>query len=222
MLTNLFLRLAYAGSEWVLWILMILSFVSIAFMVERVIYFRRNKVDGESLSSQLSEQLRTNNLRGAYQLVYNSTAIECQVVAAGLAMLKRGFSACNETMLSVKSNEKGRLDARLNALATIGSNAPFIGLLGTVLGIIKAARDLSETGGAEAVMSGVFEALVATAVGLFVAIPAIVAYNILQRKVKNTLAQVDSLAHLVLAHAPQEGHAAAGGSAPPVLQPAKV
>ena len=71
-----------------------------------------------------------------------------------------------------------------------------------MLGIIKAAHELTAAGvgnNPNAVMSGVFEALVATAVGLFVAIPAVVAFNLFQRKVRKTLAQVDSLAHLVLA-----------------------
>jgi biopolymer transport protein ExbB len=92
-------------------------------------------------------------------------------------------------------------------LGTIGSNAPFVGLLGTVLGIIKAAHDMgAEANGGDpgAVMAGVFEALVATAVGLCVAIPAIVFFNSFNRKVKHTMAQVDSLAHLVLTYVPAQ------------------
>lgn len=107
-------------------------------------------------------------------------------------------------MLAAKARMRPIVDARLSILATIGSNAPFVGLLGTVLGIVKAAHDLSGggtgTGDPNAVMAGVFEALVATAVGLFVAIPAVVAFNLLQRRVRNTMANVDSLAHLVLAN----------------------
>ena len=127
-------------------------------------------------------------------------------------------------MLSAKARERGRIDAHLNVLATIGSNAPFVGLLGTVLGIIKAARDLSASSGASAVMSGVFEALVATAVGLFVAIPAIVAYNIFQKKVRRTFSQVDTLSHLVLANIRPEWNQGAQlppqtaqGSQPPAM-----
>jgi biopolymer transport protein ExbB len=87
-----------------------------------------------------------------------------------------------------------------------------VGLLGTVLGIIKAAHEMNVTAGQSnpsAVMSGVFEALVATAVGLFVAIPAVVAYNLFERKVRTRMAQVDSLAHLVLANATSEARSAA-------------
>ena len=87
-------------------------------------------------------------------------------------------------------------------LGTIGSNAPFIGLMGTVLGVIKASHDFTvqaaDKQDPNAVMGGVFEALVATAVGLFVALPAVIAFNIFQRQVKGRLANVDSLAHLLL------------------------
>jgi biopolymer transport protein ExbB len=103
-------------------------------------------------------------------------------------------------MQSVKARMRPELDANLSILATIGSNAPFVGLLGTVLGIIKAAHELTADAQSNpnAVMAGVFEALVATAVGLFVAIPAVVAYNLFQRRVRKRLAEVDSLAHLIL------------------------
>lgn len=221
MLTSLFLSLALTGSEWVLWLLMLLSLISIAMIVDRVLFHQRTKVDVEQLRVQLDELLKANNLRGAWQVVGASDAIECQVVAAGLVALRNGPEQCSEAMLSVKAQERGRLDAGLSILGTIGSNAPFVGLLGTVLGIIKAAHDLSaETAGQaspNAVMSGVFEALVATAVGLLVAIPAVVAFNFFQRKARTRMAAVDSLGHLVLSYATGDRRPAA----PPTPAPAE-
>jgi biopolymer transport protein ExbB len=203
MLTQLFLRVAFVGSEWVLWVLLVVNFISVATIVERILFFRRTSVDGEDLAAKLDQLLRAGDLRGAWDLVAESEAIQCVVVATGLSALARGTQACAEAMLSAKAQLRPLVEARLNILGTIGSNAPYIGLLGTVLGIIKAAHDLTaETGGAanpNAVMAGVFEALIATAFGLFVAIPAVVAFNIFQRKVRQTLAQVDALAHQVLA-----------------------
>jgi biopolymer transport protein ExbB/TolQ len=203
MLTSLFLRLTYVGAEWILWVLVALSIISIALMVERWLYFVRTRPHGGELGSQLQEQLRSRNLQNAWQLVKDNHTycIEGAVVAAGLVALRNGPQAASEAMQSVKARMRPQLDANLSILATIGSNAPFIGLLGTVLGIIKAAHELTASGGEGnqiAIMSGVFEALVATAVGLFVAIPAVVAYNLFQRHVRKRMAEVDSLAHLIL------------------------
>lgn len=203
MLTSLLLRLTQVGAEWVLWVLVLLSFVSLALIVERCIYFYTHRLDAEKLAAKLQECLRAGDLRGAWQLVSDADTVEELVVAEGLKSLRRGAAVCSESMLSAKARLRPTLDARLTILATLGSNAPFIGLLGTVLGIVRAAHDLTQGGQGDpnAVMSGVFEALVATAVGLFVAIPAVVAFNLFQRRVRTTMAQVDSLAHLVLANA---------------------
>ena len=225
MLTHLLLRLTLVGAEWVLWVLVILSFISIALIVDRCIYFYMRKIDADELAEQLEQRLQQGDVRGAWDLVKDNEAIECQVVAAGLPALRRGATACGEAMLAAKSRLRPVVDARLSILATIGSNAPFVGLLGTVLGIVKAAHDLSgaSTGGAgdpNAVMAGVFEALVATAVGLFVAIPAVVAFNLLQRRVRNTMANVDSLAHMVLANVRVEGAKKGPGTEIPTAPPA--
>jgi biopolymer transport protein ExbB/TolQ len=214
MLTQLFLKLTYVGAEWVLWILLLLSIISIALMVERWMYFYRTRIDTDDLATKLDEQLRARNLQGAWQLVKDTHtyAIESAVVAAGLIALRNGAHAASEAMQSVKARMKPALDANLSILATIGSNAPFVGLLGTVLGIVNAAHELTGDGAQNnpnAVMSGVFEALVATAVGLFVAIPAVVAYNLFQRRVRKRMAEVDSLAHLILATAKAEHRPAA-------------
>jgi biopolymer transport protein ExbB/TolQ len=204
MLTQLLLKLTYLGAEWILWLLVVMSLVSIAIIVERWFYFARTGINGDELAADLHEQLRAQNLQAAWQLVkdQHTYVIEAGVVASGLVHLRNGYQSAADAMLSTKARMRTALDANLSILATIGSNAPFVGLLGTVLGIIKAAHELSANAGQEnpaTVMSGVFEALVATAVGLFVAIPAVVAYNIFQRRVKARIAQTDSLAHLVLA-----------------------
>jgi biopolymer transport protein ExbB/TolQ len=219
MLTNLLLRLTYVGAEWILWLLLALSIISIALIVERCFYFYRTRIDLDDLSTRLDEQLRARNLQGAWQLVKDThaTSIESAVVAAGLVGLRNGAHACGEAMQSVKARMRPALDANLSVLATIGANAPFVGLLGTVLGIIKAAHELAGNTGQDnsiAIMSGVFEALVATAVGLFVAIPAVVAYNLLQRQVRKRMANVDSLAHMILAVAPTDARAATPTAAP--------
>src|SRR5215475_11620917 len=179
LLTNLFLNVAFVGAEWVLWVLLLLSFISVGIIVDRILFFRGNLEEDEQLNAQLPEYLRSGDIKGAWELASASDSVAGKVLTAGLQTMRRGPDACSEAMQSAKARFKGLLDARLAVLGTIGSNAPFIGLMGTVLGVIKAAADLKSQAGADtnAVMTGVFEALIATAVGLFVAIPAVVAYN---------------------------------------------
>lgn len=205
MLTTMFLKVAFIGAEWVMWLLLALSFLSIGIIADRWFYFWKHSDENDKLNNSLPELFRAGDFKSAWEMVANSETVAGAVVAAGLQSLRRGADVCSETMQSIKLRMKGDLDSRLGLLGTIGSNAPFIGLTGTVLGVIKAANDLSakagESADPNAIMAGVFEALIATAVGLFVAIPAVIAYNHFQRKVKSALTEVDSLAHLVLAAA---------------------
>jgi len=231
MLTQMLLKVSYVGSEWILWILVLLSFLNVGVIVDRLLYFRNHLVDGDLLAAQIAECLRVGDLKQAYALVQESDSIEHVVIAAGLQAFHRGAAACEGAMFAAKARVKHELDCRLPIIASIGSNAPFIGLLGTVLGIIKAAHDLTGGSGtgdhdANAVMAGVFEALIATAFGLVVAIPAVLSFNYFSRRVKISIEQVDGLIQEVLAHqpagdkqaktAPRPGHAAAGAA--PVKQ----
>ncbi len=122
MLTSLFLKVAYVGAEWVLWVLLALSFVSIGIIVDRLLYFWRNAEESDRLNSSLPEQLRAGDVRGAWELVANSEGVGGAIVAAGLKAMRRGPDSCNEAMQSVKLRLRGELDARLSILGTIGSN----------------------------------------------------------------------------------------------------
>jgi biopolymer transport protein ExbB len=217
-LTDLLLRFTFLGAEWTLWLLVALSVLSIAVIVERALYFRGRRVDIELLAAQIEAALRAGNVDQALRAVRGSRAVECTVLHAGLSEITRGAHAVSEAMASAKARERLQLEARLAVLGTLGSNAPFIGLLGTVLGIIVASHELSQAQAAQqsaagAVMGGVFEALVATAVGLMVAIPAVVAFNIFQRRVRRTLGRVDIVAHRLLSLLPPEQPS--GGAASP-------
>src|SRR6185312_12548776 len=141
---------------------------------------------------------------GAMRLLEGQRGPAAAVAAAGIAEIDRGADAVSETMAGVKAHLRVELERHLGILGTLGNNAPFIGLFGTVLGIIKAFADLShnQASGAGAVMSGISEALVATAVGLMVAIPAVVAFNIFQGRVRKAMAEIDAMAHRVLSTIP--------------------
>jgi biopolymer transport protein ExbB len=131
------------------------------------------------------------------------------------AALETGSDASENVDRAVRSYltlERTRLERGLTALATLGSNAPFIGLFGTVLGIIQAFGSLAaQSSSTMSVMTGISEALVATAIGLFVAIPAVVAYNVFSRRMRLVLAECDSLRDFYLSRLAQQGGARHGG-----------
>ncbi|HEY5450929.1 MAG TPA: MotA/TolQ/ExbB proton channel family protein [Polyangia bacterium] len=197
------------GSEWVLFLLLGLSVVSVAVMVERAIFLRA-RGDADAFARELEALLKGGDLTGARKALVGRTAPAAMVAAAGLSHYDRGSESVGAAMASAKARLRIDMEKNLGVLGTLGNNAPFIGLFGTVLGIIKAFADLSRNsaGGAGAVMAGISEALVATAVGLMVAIPAVIAFNYFQAKVRKTISGVDSIAHMVLATFPGESDAA--------------
>jgi biopolymer transport protein ExbB len=173
-------------AEWVLWLLIVLSLISVAIMVERWIFFRSHSVDIHAIRLQLNQLLGKGDYSAAADYLAKFDSLETNVVLFGLREYKKGPDAVEDLLTGAESLERLRYSKRLGFLATVGSNAPFIGLFGTVLGIIRAFRDLSENmaDASGSVMSGISEALVATAVGLLVAIPAVIAYNVYVAKVK--------------------------------------
>ena len=194
------------GAHWVLELLIALSVLSVAIMIERVVFYFRHRVDAAQMASRLERLLDDGNVEGAYSLFSTVDAMESRVLAEGLHGLYSGASI-DALMDSETTRQRARFEKRLMFLGTLGNNAPFIGLFGTVLGIIKAFHDLSLNDpsragtGAQAVMAGVSEALVATAVGLAVALPAVVAFNYFKSIVKGAVANTDSLSKILAAHA---------------------
>ena len=203
-LTERFLSFTLLGSEWVLWVLIGLSIISISIMIERAYYFATHRVDAAPLGEELRRLIRKGDIAAARDRLKGTNTVEEAVAAAGIGEIERGTEAVGEAMLAAKATERLKFERNLAVLGTLGNNTPFIGLFGTVLGIIKASHDLTSTQGgggqaANAVMAGVFEALVATAIGLLVAIPAVIAFNIFNRRVRAAMSGVDSLAHTILA-----------------------
>jgi biopolymer transport protein ExbB len=214
-ITERFLAFTLIGAEWVLWLLIGLSVISFAIMIERAYYFFTHAVDVDALAVELRRMLSKGNLADARARVKGNDAAETSVMAAGLDEVERGPDAVAEAMVGEKARQRMRLERNLAFLGTLGNNAPFIGLFGTVLGIIKAFHDLAgnQAGGVAVVMTGISDALVSTAIGLLVAIPAVVGFNWFNRRVKGTLANVDNLAHVVLAQLKGEGEAPASVTA---------
>jgi len=199
MLTQRILAITNLGAEWVLWLLVALSFVSVAIMIERGLFLWARRVgDADALSRLLLE----GDYAGAVAAVEGRLGMEADVVRDAVAQADKGPEAVEEVVAA--RVERSRLDyeRRLAFLGTLGNNAPFIGLLGTVLGIIRAFADLAANpgaGGSSTVMAGISEALVATAVGLGVALPAVVMFNLYQRWLRRAAQRAAVLGHAVVA-----------------------
>ena len=210
-LTVKLLSVALLGAEWVLWLLIALSIASFAVMIERFWYFASTKIDFEGLLRDLHDMLRKKDIAGLKGKLEGKEAIEAQVVMAGLSEIANGPDSVGEAMRGAKARLRGKLERNLAYLGTLGNNAPFVGLFGTVIGVIKAFHDLSakKGQGPEAVMGSLSEALIATATGLLVAIPAVVAFNFFSRQVRARIAATDAAAHAVLTFVQGDPDAAA-------------
>ncbi|MDB4976885.1 MAG: MotA/TolQ/ExbB proton channel family protein [Myxococcaceae bacterium] len=202
------LLMIYLGAAPVMWLMIALSLVSCAIIVERALYFFSVRSDFAALARSLSQHLRDDDYGAARVLLEDSRALEAEVVLAGLDEAERGAKAVREAMAGASAVQRTKLDRRLGFLGTLGNNAPFVGLFGTVIGIILAFDELSRAGASAAattgVMSSIAEALVATAIGLFVAIPAVAAYNAFQRTARGISANTEALSHILLVHLESE------------------
>jgi biopolymer transport protein ExbB/biopolymer transport protein TolQ len=180
------LKVALLGSSWVMYLLLVLSVVSITTMVERYVFFRRRSDDIEELGEQLLALLERGDQTGALERLKRSRSIEASVLSRGIRYVQDSPAAVQDAVEGQMLRERRELERGMTYLGTLGNNAPFIGLLGTVIGVIIAVQKLGTTQASQgmgAVMGGIAEALVATGVGLFVALPAVIAYNVAQKAI---------------------------------------
>lgn len=203
MFTDKFFAIAASGHEVTLWILIVLSVLSVAFILERWLSLRKAQRQSQKSMEQIQDTLKSNSLEELEALSHNRDSLEGRALSYGFKHLKtHGPDGLEEVFSSVALIERPRLERYLNFLATVGSNAPFIGLLGTVFGIMDAFRALATSeGDPNVVMIGISKALVATAVGLLVAIPAVIAYNYFQKQVKQVLQSLQGVQNLCIAYA---------------------
>lgn len=192
------------GAAPIMYLMLALSVISIAVMLERAWFFFVSSEDLSRLARALEDRLAAGDIPGARELTESSRSVEGAIVRAGLAHGERGADAASEAMASATAIGRLRLERRLSFLGTLGNNAPFVGLLGTVIGIVQAFHELERAGlGGSAssdIMGAISEALVATAIGLAVAIPAVAAFNYFQRRIRTTLGNAEALEHIILSH----------------------
>lgn len=192
---------AMLGATWVMWLLVALSIVGVAIVLERAYYFFATRDDSGKLASDLAAKLKAGDLDGARTVMRASRGVEAQVALAGLDAADDGVDSAEQRMDAQASISKLNMERNLAFLGTVGNNAPFVGLAGTVIGIIRSFHALNESAGqvSAGLMAEVGEALVATLIGLIVALPAVAFFNFFQRLIKARTTRADALGKQVLA-----------------------
>lgn len=214
MITELVVRFARTGAgEGVMWFMVALSVISVAVIIERLIFFALNKGNLREMAAELNRLFLAGEYEKARALVSQARGFEAHTLRAALEVAHLGKSAIEEVAQSASKVERLRYERGLAFLGTLGNNAPFVGLFGTVLEIISALYELGTTSGgnvgAGPVMATLSAALAATAVGLLVALPAVAFFNYFHRRLKRLQTGAEALVHVLVAHLRPEAEGAA-------------
>lgn len=207
-------RVASGGGGWVLWLMLVLSVVSVGIMLERLAFFASRRENIDALTDRLVALLGVRDLDGAKALLGKSKSVEAAVMLPCIDWTEKGTEAFREVVDAELMKQKRGLERGTTFLGTLGNNAPFIGLVGTVLGVIQSFQQLGnkDPDAMGNVMVGIAEALIATGVGLFVAIPAVVAFNIVNRSISTVESNVSIMSKYVVAQISSREHEAVPAS----------
>jgi biopolymer transport protein ExbB/TolQ len=208
MINDKIFSIAHYADHVILIFLLVLSVVSIGLILER--FFALKKMTNESVRvrNRMKLALQSNSVEDVEDIAKDPTSIEGRAAGYALKHMKdSGNKGVEEIFNTFALLERPEVEKYLNFLATIASNAPYVGLLGTVLGIMKAFNDLAMApeAGQQTVMAGISSALIATAAGLFVAIPAVIFYNHFNKQVRTIFQSIESVKELTLAYAKKKG-----------------
>ncbi len=177
-----------------MYFLIFCSVISLAIIVERIYYYRsRSTIDRFQFMVQIAHDIAAGHIEEAIKLCKNTKTSFASVVLAGLSLQGHNEVVISNAMEREVIIETGKLERYTGVVGTIGSTAVYIGLFGTVLGIMRAFQDIAASGfgGINVVINGVAEALVCTAAGLAVAVPAVMAYNYFSRTIDNFITEME-------------------------------
>lgn len=198
-MTQKLLAISLWGSEWVVYLLLLLSVFSVTVIIERALYLKLKRGDPKKLNAKLSHAFAAGGEEKLKKVLVEDKSSLSSVASSVLGHLHDKQLDFEECLAMALSEEKLGLENRIIFLGTIGSTSPFLGLFGTVLGIINAFHALSQTGqGGAQVMASISEALIATALGLLVAIPAVTAYNYFMRSIKGIMVTSENFTRALL------------------------
>ena len=202
MLIQKLMFVARPASAVVLYLLIALSVLSIGVIIERWWYFRRRRVNVIELGEALERALRAGDNAAALTVLKQSRSVEARILTDALRWRADGAESVEQILAKAVRQNRSQVEVGLLFLGTLGNNAPFIGLFGTVLGIMTSFRQLGSSQGAagmDNVMGSIGEALTATAIGILVALPAGIGYNVFQKKGADIEENAAALGNIVLA-----------------------
>jgi biopolymer transport protein ExbB/TolQ len=171
-----------------MYILVLCSFLSITILLERLLYYQKlSKAKRTEFMASIARTVKSGNIQKAMDVCKDTPAPFSAVVCSGLEHYRRHEKEIVNAMEREITIETAKLERFTGIVGTIGNTAVYIGLFGTVLGIIRAFHDIAAAGagGMSIVIGGVAEALICTATGLFVAIPAVIAFNYFAKRVES-------------------------------------
>ena len=175
-------------------VILITSIVLVAYLIERSWYYHRaGRISGKFIV-EVKHYVKSGRIKEAIKFCEQNSGLLPQIVKSGLESSHLSRSDAEETMETYKIRSQNLLKKRLPIFGTLSFISPLLGLLGTVMGIARAFRDvaLSGSGGATIIAAGVSEALYTTMAGIIVAIPAAIAYNYFTNRLQNIMVRIDT------------------------------
>ena len=169
-----------------MWLLLLCSIAVIAVVIERLLFFSAQHGDSKGLLRSIGDRVAADDMNGAMQVCQNEKGMLPRILEFGLQRGNKNRADISDALSIALMENLNALERNLGVIGTIAVIAPFVGLFGTVLGIIRAFQDIAIKGNASpaVVAAGVSEALITTAAGLFVAVVAVIFFNYFKTRIK--------------------------------------
>ncbi len=170
-----------------MWMLLLLSIVAIAIVIERLLFFASQHSDSKGLLRALGQKIAADDLNGAIKVCQQNKGMLPKILEFGLKRGEKNRADITDALSIALMEHLNSLERNLGIIGTIAVIAPFVGLFGTVLGIIRAFQDIALKGNSTpaVVAAGVSEALITTAAGLFVAVVSVIFFNYFKARIKS-------------------------------------
>jgi biopolymer transport protein ExbB len=172
---------------WDMWLLLLISVVGLAVVIERLVFFQMQHSNTKGLLRQIGAKVSADDLNGAIDICRKNRGMLPRILEFGLQRGEKNRADITDALAIALMEHLNSLERNLPIIGTIAVIAPFVGLFGTVLGIIRAFQDIALKGNSTpaVVAAGVSEALITTATGLIIAVIAVVFFNFFKSRIKN-------------------------------------